>query len=268
MTTDVPVRQFLALVVLVPVLLVASCGGGDDDSSKSEDRPTTTEATTTSSDSDGGGSTELDGWRANAVSLRGEDGTTHEIDCPPGGQAYTVWGAGTYTDDSSICTAAVQSGLITFDEGGKVTFEIAPGRDSYEGGTANGVTSLPYGSWEGSFILPDAPPGSVDFAVGPESWGIRMTEERGEDGKKIPVECSPGGTPGNVWGSDPYTDDSSVCTAAVHAGLITTAEGGTVVVEIAPGRSSYTGSEANGITSLDYPAYEGSFTFPKDQSAR
>lgn len=260
-------RRLLLTALVVPLLVVAACGG-DDDASESADRPTTTASTPSTTASDAGAAVDLDGWQANATSLRDDVGSTHEVDCPPDGQAYTVWGAGTYTDDSSICTAAVQSGLITFSEGGTVTFEVAPGEDAYEGGTANGVTSLAYGSWDGSFTFPDAPPGSIDFAVGPESWGIRMTEERGEDGKKIPVECSPGGTPGSVWGSDPYTDDSSVCTAAVHAGLITVAEGGTVVVEIAPGASSYSGSEANGITSLDFGPYDGSFTFPDDQTAR
>ncbi|WP_346729629.1 LCCL domain-containing protein [Corallococcus exiguus] len=38
-----------------------------------------------------------------------------------------------------------------------------------------------------------------------------------------------------MWGTDLYTDDSSVCVAAVHAGAITTA-GGTVVVTISRGR--------------------------------
>ncbi|HMX67245.1 MAG TPA: LCCL domain-containing protein, partial [Microthrixaceae bacterium] len=58
-----------------------------------------------------------------------------------------------------------------------------------------------------------------------------------------------------------------VCTAAVHAGLITLAEGGTVNVEVAAGESSYTGSAAHGVTSSDYGAFDGSFTFPSDQPA-
>ena len=66
-----------------------------------------------------------------------------------------------------------------------------------------------------------------------------------------------------MWGTDTYTDDSSVCIAAVHAGLITEDEGGRVVIEIAPGEESYTGSEANGITSTDYGSWSGSFTFPR-----
>jgi hypothetical protein len=67
-----------------------------------------------------------------------------------------VWGDGIYTDDSSVCTAAVHAGLITVAEGGRVVIEISAGLDAYEGATANGVTTLPYASWPGSFGFPGA----------------------------------------------------------------------------------------------------------------
>ena len=52
-----------------------------------------------------------------------------------------MWGTDTYTADSKICTAAVLEGLITVEDGGEVTIEVIEGLDSYEGSTANGVTS-------------------------------------------------------------------------------------------------------------------------------
>jgi hypothetical protein len=64
-----------------------------------------------------------------------------------------------------------------------------------------------------------------------------------------------------VWGTDIYTDDSSVCTAAVHAGLIDYEDGGEVVIEIRAGESSYLGTTANGVTTLDYGAWRRSFVF-------
>jgi hypothetical protein len=95
-----------------------------------------------------------DPWRANATQYRGDPtGTRHTIECPPGGEPATVWGTTFYTDDSSICTAAVHRGAITFEAGGTVTFEMQPGQDSYEGSTQNGVTSLDYGTWAGSFVI-------------------------------------------------------------------------------------------------------------------
>lgn len=265
------IRRAVSLPAVGAVALLAlaltACGGDDEatpTTAKATRQSTTTEATTTTA---GGSDTKTTvavgdpSWAANATEFRGQDGTTHDQECPPNPdeQAGSVWGAGTYTDDSSICTAAVQSGLITFTEGGTVTFEIAPGLDEYEGGTANGVTSSSYGSWDGSFTFPDAPPGSVDFAAGAESWGVNMTSKRGKDGTKATVSCSADGTAGSVWGRGPYTDDSSVCTAGVHAGVITLSEGGEVTVEIKPGQQSYKGSTAHGVTSSDYGAFDGSY---------
>jgi hypothetical protein len=82
-------------------------------------------------------------------------------------------------------------------------------------------------------------------------------------GSRHAYACSAGGSPGAVWGTDLYTDDSSICTAATHAGRITLAGGGLVTIEMAAGASSYTGSTRNGITSLDYGlAWPCSYVFP------
>jgi len=93
-------------------------------------------------------------WGISAIPHRGANGQDFQITCPPNGTEYAIWGTGTYTDDSSICTAAVHSGLITFAAGGTVTYRIAPGQDSYTGTTAHGVTSRNWGSWVGSFTFP------------------------------------------------------------------------------------------------------------------
>ncbi len=76
----------------------------------------------------------------------------------------------------------------------------------------------------------------------------------------VDFECAPGGSPQPVWGVDVYTDDSSVCTAAVHAGEITLEAGGLVWIRVAPGQLRYDGSERNGILTESYLAWEGSFT--------
>lgn len=62
-----------------------------------------------------------------------------------------------------------------------------------------------------------------------------------------------------VWGVGPYTGDSSVCVAAVHAGVITR-DGGTVEVIAEPGRDSYEGSTSNGVTTSDWGSWGTSFT--------
>jgi len=65
---------------------------------------------------------------------------------------------------------------------------------------------------------------------------------------------------GAVWGTDTYTDDSGLCRAAVHAGVIPPA-GGAVTVLRGAGRPLYIGSRRNGIQSSDYGAYSDSIRF-------
>jgi hypothetical protein len=66
---------------------------------------------------------------------------------------------------------------------------------------------------------------------------------------------------GSVWGTDIYTQDSSICRAAVHAGVITTA-GGSVTAKAAAGCKSYKGGVRGGVESSDWGEYDTSFYFP------
>lgn len=52
-----------------------------------------------------------------------------------------------------------------------------------------------------------------------------------------------------VWGSNPYTPDSALSSAVVHAGLLKAGETGVVKVTMLQGQPSYPGSKKNGITS-------------------
>src|SRR5260221_202315 len=56
-------------------------------------------------------------------------------------------------------------------------------------------------------------------------WVATAQSLRGKTGSRFVYVCPANGSRGRVWGTDVYTDDSSVCTAAVHKGLITTATG-------------------------------------------
>src|SRR5437588_1896847 len=104
------------------------------------------------------------------------------------------------------------------------------------------------------------PPASVTSGT-PTTWEAKATSLNGAVGQTFTLACSPGGTAHSVWGSDVYTADSSVCTAAVHSGLITFQQGGTVTIELRPGRSIYGASERNGVTTSDFGAWQSSFVF-------
>ncbi|MCX6954256.1 MAG: LCCL domain-containing protein [Verrucomicrobia bacterium] len=70
-----------------------------------------------------------------------------------------------------------------------------------------------------------------------------------------------GNASGAVWGTDVYTDDSAVATAAVHAGVLAVGETKTVTVTILPGQSSYAASTRNNIKASSWGAWSGSYSF-------
>lgn len=66
---------------------------------------------------------------------------------------------------------------------------------------------------------------------------------------------------GAVWGTNIYTDNSNIVSAAVHAGVIQNGENKTVSIETMPGQSSYQGTTRNGISSNSYETWGGSYKF-------
>ncbi|MGV8840656.1 MAG: LCCL domain-containing protein [Bauldia sp.] len=96
--------------------------------------------------------TERIDWSQNAGRFRGNNGSRYSFICPALGDATpaAVWGAGPYTDDSSVCAAAVHAGAIGTG-GGLVTIEIAAGQASYQGMVRNGISTNPWGAFQGSF---------------------------------------------------------------------------------------------------------------------
>jgi len=93
------------------------------------------------------------------------------------------------------------------------------------------------------------------------TWSATATSKRGKNNQRFRYYCAPNGRPGRVWGTTYYTDDSSICEAAVHAGRIRRSTGGYVTIEIRPGRRSYISSSRNGVTSSGYGVWRGSFVF-------
>ena len=45
-------------------------------------------------------------------------------------------------------------------------------------------------------------------------WSRNATEYRGQIGRRVTMLCPPQGQVADVWGTDAYTDDSAVCSAA------------------------------------------------------
>uniref|UniRef100_A0A3P9GXC0 Vitrin n=1 Tax=Oryzias latipes TaxID=8090 RepID=A0A3P9GXC0_ORYLA len=63
-----------------------------------------------------------------------------------------VYGTGVFASISSICNAAIHSGVIT-NSGGKVIVKKMAGQDAYKGSNSNGVRSLSLPKWRESFVV-------------------------------------------------------------------------------------------------------------------
>lgn len=170
------------------------------------------------------------GWSSDARDHRGAVGETVVYTCEPGGRADAVWGTDVYTDDSSVCTAAVHAGLITFETGGDVEIEILAGQGSYCGSSHNGVTSRAWAAWYGSFRFPRARPwGDCEVttcvpACGPGSTCVHLTdvdEHRCLDTCFSAAECTSGCCTGT-------SDGTSVCAPASYCGADAFCGGGSI----------------------------------------
>ncbi|MBL9200637.1 MAG: putative Ig domain-containing protein [Opitutaceae bacterium] len=96
----------------------------------------------------------------------------------------------------------------------------------------------------------------VNFAVAPTN----LVGYRNRVGQVFQFTVT-GSNSGAVWGTDVYTDDSTVARAAVHAGVLAVGETRTVTVTILPGRPSYAASTRNGVASASWGSWSGSYSF-------
>lgn len=187
------------------------------------------------------------------------DGDALSCACPAGTPGGSVWGSGTYTTDSNVCRAAVHAGVVNPSSGGNVTVYMAPGCGSYVGTSSNGVSTGKWGPFKRSFVF-SSPGPECQTAVAISACPRNLKALQGQMGKSLTCSCKPQQFGGSIWGSHPYTTDSSVCGAALHAGVIA-ATGGTVTAKTMPGCPSYSGSESNGIKTSGWGSYNTSFYF-------
>ncbi|MDB5392305.1 MAG: hypothetical protein JWM11_7951 [Planctomycetaceae bacterium] len=81
---------------------------------------------------------------------------------------------------------------------------------------------------------------------------------RGQEAKVLLFDVV-GAIDSSVYGTDVYTDDSDLSTAAVHANVLRPGQRGIVKVTILPGQDAYLGTNKNGVNSSSYVQYPGSY---------
>ncbi|NWH20928.1 VITRN protein, partial [Grus americana] len=79
--------------------------------------------------------------------------------CPPGCQdvKHRVYGTDIYASFSSVCNAAIHSGIID-NAGGKILVQKVAGHSGYRGTFSNGVRSLSLPRWRESFLVSEGKP--------------------------------------------------------------------------------------------------------------
>ncbi|XP_066452017.1 vitrin isoform X3 [Eleutherodactylus coqui] len=82
---------------------------------------------------------------------------------------------------------------------------------------------------------------------------------------KCPASCQDGKH--RVYGTDIYASFSSICTAAIHSGVIDNS-GGKILVRKVAGQSGYKGSFSNGIRSLSLPRWKESFVIAEGKAKK
>jgi hypothetical protein len=173
--------------------------------------------------------------------------------CPPGLYRRAVWGSHYYSADSGLCAAALHAGAIG-PQGGAILVHVGPGRDYYVGKTRNGITSRAMGgasrtiTFEG-FSDPVEEQRSR-YELCQFKFSVYPAARRRAS---IPCRCVAGsfGFEGAVFGSGPYTPDSNICSAARHAGALTS-DDDIVRVVAQPGLQRYEASTRNGVTSKSW----------------
>ncbi|XP_037260977.1 vitrin isoform X3 [Falco rusticolus] len=117
--------------------------------------------------------------------------------CPPGCQdvKYRVYGTDIYASFSSVCNAAIHSGIID-NAGGKILVQKVAGHSGYRGSFSNGVRSLSLPRWRESFLVSEGKPRrGVTYPSALEYSSSKSTAVKSGDTVRKEYQTSPAPTP-------------------------------------------------------------------------
>ena len=95
------------------------------------------------------------------------------------------------------------------------------------------------------------------------STNIHAVNKRENVGNKYYYKIK-GSNEGTVWGDHIYTDDSNIAKAAVLEGKCQLGQEKIVGINMIEGKSSYSSSNRNGVSSVTYGSWPASYTFTDD----
>jgi hypothetical protein len=170
----------------------------------------------------------------------------------------TVYGTDVYSDDSAIGAAAVHAGVLANGVTGVVKVRCVGSRTSLAGSARNGVTTVPWEAWTYNFAF--EPTAETLPPLAPSDSCTTCLKGLCSSAGSTHVVTVVGASTTTIWGSDTYSDDSSVAVAAVHSGLVQVGMSATVVAMCQGPQSTFTGTDRNGVSSLSFSEYGGSYT--------
>ncbi|NWU88393.1 VITRN protein, partial [Upupa epops] len=112
--------------------------------------------------------------------------------CPPGCQdvKYRVYGTDVYASFSSVCNAAIHSGIID-NRGGKILVQKVAGHSGYRGSFSNGVRSLSLPRWRESFLVSESKPRKGVTYPSVLEYSSRSTSVKSRDSGHKEYQTSP-----------------------------------------------------------------------------
>jgi hypothetical protein len=117
-------------------------------------------------------------WETTAAAWIGMHGHQQDLVLPPGGVSRPIYGSGMFRYDSSIGSAAVSLGLITYEQGGTVTIEIREGPEYIKGDSSQEgwSTVFVFLDAESKPIMPPVPPETIKLQIPDTDEPIQSTE--------------------------------------------------------------------------------------------
>jgi len=175
-------------------------------------------------------------------------------------QTKPVYGSFIYHPLSSICKAANHSGNLNPTKSGYIIVELVAGKKIYNGSMgADGTVSGTFSSAEISFRTKH---GTAPVQIGCADAPNKEPFGNAPQGLKFVVICPKNCGKENlqIFGSEVYTDTSSICASAIHYGVLNDL-GGEIEILIDGPQTFFKATKSFGIVSKQKDAYVRSFRF-------
>uniref|UniRef100_A0A8C4WYY5 Vitrin n=1 Tax=Eptatretus burgeri TaxID=7764 RepID=A0A8C4WYY5_EPTBU len=103
-------------------------------------------------------------------------------------QQPLIWGSGVYASISSVCGAAIHSGVLSNSKGGMVRVSKKAGMQGYVSKFANGLRSISLPKWSRSFVFPEAARSMAQSSQQWEQESLVSIDDK-VDGRRLSFEA-------------------------------------------------------------------------------